>query len=451
MSFHRARMVVIAAAIIPSAATPAVGDTAKQFEFHAYARGGLALNGEGGYQQVFQLNGSDRAYRLGNKDDFYLELAYVHQWLDAATGGVDLGTRFMISYWGHNVGSDPFDGEPIHFREGYAWVGKVAEAMPELRFWAGQRYYGREYIPMLDLFYSSAEGVGGGVENINVGIGKLAVAYLGATKKVIEMGGMEFEEYERGRMVKSSIDMRLYDVAVPLGKAKFWANLAMVPGGRLEAADRDFDDMWGALVGAQWTMSLPSMGGDNHLGTVYKRGVNNFREFPDSAFLNNGDAGFGDYVNIDEFRSDSWRLLVSDWFAVQPLPKLSVLGTALFRVLDPGPADAMNYWWSAGLQPMYYYGKRFGLGIEGSFDYVIDEALNASGHLAKFTVVQKVLASPHWYANPSIQFFATYAQWDRDLGLAWSWSSHGHGVSYMEPSAQDSHGISAGAMFESYF
>ena len=58
----------------------------------------------------------------------------------------------------------------------------VIKSAPEVTFWAGQRFYDRYDIHPQDYFFLDSSGFGGGAYNIDLGIGSLAIAYLGGIR-----------------------------------------------------------------------------------------------------------------------------------------------------------------------------------------------------------------------------------------------------------------------------
>ena len=72
--------------------------------------------------------------------------------------------------------SDNFN---IFLREAYVEMKNVIKSAPEVTFWAGQRFYDRYNIDSQDYFFLDTSGFGGGVYDIPLGPGKLAIAYLG--------------------------------------------------------------------------------------------------------------------------------------------------------------------------------------------------------------------------------------------------------------------------------
>ena len=91
--------------------------------------------------------------------------------------------------------------DQFRFREAFVEVGNVLRSNPSADFWAGERYYRRLNIDINDFYYLDMSGYGGGIENLNVGIGQVAVSYLGGAKEGLVTNN--------GTYAKSNIDARL--------------------------------------------------------------------------------------------------------------------------------------------------------------------------------------------------------------------------------------------------
>jgi len=186
------------------------------FEFHGYFRSGYGLNGEGGQQVAFQAPGAGAKYRLGNETETYGEFIFVNNWLnpDHATDKAwmktevrfEANTTNSASYanFPNGVGNDQF-----RLREAFIRAGDVFESQPDAKFWAGESYYRRQHIE-IDYFYPlDMSGYGAGVEDLDVKIGKLALAYLAGARQDIATGN--------GYLAKNNVDLRLYDLNGPAG------------------------------------------------------------------------------------------------------------------------------------------------------------------------------------------------------------------------------------------
>jgi maltoporin len=200
------------------------------FEFHGYFRSGYGLNSEGGQQVAFQAPGAGAKFRLGNEAETYGELIFVNNWLNPqhASDKAWMKTEFMIeanttnsaSYanFTNGTGNDQF-----RFREAFVQAGNIFEFQPDAKFWAGERYYRRQHIDIDDFYTLGMSGYGGGVEDLNVGIGKLAVAFLAGARPDIVT--------QNGYLTKSNIDVRFYDLKGPAGLWGGWFNFATSKGG----------------------------------------------------------------------------------------------------------------------------------------------------------------------------------------------------------------------------
>ena len=77
-------------------------------------------------------------------------------------------------------------------------AGNLFESQPDAKFWAGERYYRRQHIEIDDYYPLDMSGYGAGVEDLNLRIGKLAVAFLsGARPDIVTQNGDFSEEQHR--------------------------------------------------------------------------------------------------------------------------------------------------------------------------------------------------------------------------------------------------------------
>ena len=196
-------------------------ETASAFEFHGYFRSGYGLNSAGGQQVPFQAPGAGAKYRLGNEAETYGEWIFVHNFLnpDQTSDRAWAKTEVMIE--SNTTNSNTYAAFPnncadalgrvcndtFRLREAFVQIGNVLESQPNAKFWAGDRYYRRQHIDIDDFYPLDMSGYGGGVEDLNVGIGDLAVAFIsGARPDVVT---------QNGNLAKSNIDVRLGNVKGP--------------------------------------------------------------------------------------------------------------------------------------------------------------------------------------------------------------------------------------------
>src|SRR6266705_3064862 len=200
------------------------------FEFHGYFRSGYGLNSEGGQQVAFQAPGADAKYRLGNEAETYGEFIFVNNWLNPENHSDKawLKTEVMIEANTTNSGSHAnFPGSTgnVHFRlrEAFVRACNILDFQPNAKFWAGERYYRRQHIEINDFYPLDMSGYGAGVEDWNIHIGKVSVAYLAGARPDIVT--------QNGGYAKSNIDVRLYDLKGPFGLWGVWFDFATAKGG----------------------------------------------------------------------------------------------------------------------------------------------------------------------------------------------------------------------------
>lgn len=90
---------------------------------------------------------------------------------------------------------------------------------PTTKFWAGNRFYRRHDIHVTDFYYWNTSGGGGGIEDVPLGPGRLAFAWIGWGST----SGLSYvpqpDPENRAGFSKSTYDLRAYDLPfLPLAK-----------------------------------------------------------------------------------------------------------------------------------------------------------------------------------------------------------------------------------------
>jgi maltoporin len=196
----------------------------RNFSFTAYVRAGVQFNGSGGggnFNFEAPDNPGGRA-RLGNENDTYFELTWkqahmlgdnpdvmdVSMVFTPAIRYVQNRNTFVTGIGGGRENGNDFD---FIMREAYLEMANVFKAAPEITFWGGLRFYDRFNFDPQDYFYLDTSGYGAGVKNIDVGIGKLWLAYLGGLDN-------DLNSPNTGSFYKHTLDARLKDIQIGPGK-----------------------------------------------------------------------------------------------------------------------------------------------------------------------------------------------------------------------------------------
>ena len=369
------------------------------FEFHGYFRSGYGLNGEGGQQVAFQAPGAGAKYRLGNEAETYGEFIFVNNWLNSEHDSakawmkteamIEANTTNSASYanFSGGTGNDQF-----RLREAFIQAGNVLESQPEAKFWAGERYYRRQRVDIDDFYSLDMSGYGGGVEDLNVRIGKLALAYLSGTRPDIVT--------ENGYLTKSNIDVRLYDLKGPAGLWAGWFDFATSKGGTT-TTDTSIPTTNGYAFGLRY-QRLEWHGGYHSFSIQYGTGAaSNFS------------------TSIDDptrFLHSSRRFLAVEQVLFQPNDRFAIMPIFIYqRTKDGNPLHGWDQWVSFGARPEVFFTNYLSLAFEGGFDHVHSQSGQYDGWLRKVTIAPQIGAGRKFFSRPVLRAFLTYASWSEGL------------------------------------
>jgi maltoporin len=371
------------------------------FEFHGYFRSGYGLNSKGGQQVAFQAPGADAKYRLGNETETYAELILVNNWLNPERNGgkawlkteamIEANTSNSASYanFPGSTGNDQF-----RLREAFVRGGHFFESQPDAKFWAGERYYRRQHIEIDDFYPLDMSGYGGGIEDLNLRIGKVSVAYLSGARPDIVT--------RNGNYAKNNIDVRFYDLKGPFGLFGFWFDYATAKGGRTETGTV-IPTVSGYAVGFRH-QRLEWHGGYHTFSIQYGKGpASNFSTLIEepTPYLNNSE-----------------RLLIAEHLLLQPNDRFAIMPIFIFqRKRDGQPGHGFNDWVSFGARPEVFFTKYLSLAFETGFDHTEgfvttqNGNTNFDGWLRKFTIAPQIGAGRQFFSRPVLRVFLTYANW----------------------------------------
>jgi maltoporin len=374
-------------------------DQAKTFEFHGYLRSGYGLNSRGGQQVAFQAPGADAKYRLGNEAETYAEMIFVDNLVNPQhdPGQAWVKTEVLVeantsnsANWGtfpNGIGNDQF-----RFREAFVQAGNVFASQPLAKFWAGERYYRRYQSHINDFYISDMSGYGGGVEDLDVKVGKMAVAFLAGARPDITT--------ENGNYAKSNIDVRLYDVKAPGGKLAAWFNFANAKGGTTPKGTV-IPSSSGYAFGLAH-QRLEWKGGYNWFSVQYGKGAaSNFS------------------TTIDDptpFIKDTKRFRIAEHMLVQTNDKFAIQPVFVYqRTQNGNPREGWNQWLSFGARPQYFFTDHLSVAFEAGLDRTRSGNGQYDGWLRKFTIAPQIGAGRKFFSRPVLRLFVTYASWSNGL------------------------------------
>src|SRR5215475_11122136 len=364
------------------------------FEFHGYFRSGYGLNSEGGQQVAFQAPGAAAKYRLGNEAETYGEFIFVNNWVNPDHDSdkawfktevmLEANTTNSASYSNFNngMGNDQF-----RLREVFVRAGNILDSQPNAKFWAGERYYRRQHIDINDFYPLDMSGYGAGFEDVHLGPGKLAVAYLAGARPDLVT--------ENGFLAKNNIDVRLYDMKGPLGLWSAWFDFATAKGGQTTTGNL-IPTTNGYAFGLRH-QRLEWHGGYHSLEVGYGTGAaSNFSTSID---------------NPTAFINSTARLVVTEHLLLQPNDRFAIMPIFVYeRTKDGNPHHDWNQWVSFGARPEVFFTKHISLAFEAGFDHTHSPG-QYDGWLRKYTIAPQIGGGRKFFSRPVLRAFLTYANW----------------------------------------
>jgi len=372
------------------------------FEFHGYFRSGYGLNSKGGLQVAFQAPGAGAKYRLGNEAETYGELIFVNNWLNPTHDSAKAWakTEFLIeanttnsnnyANFANDIGNDQF-----RLREAFVSMGNLFESQPNAKFWAGERYYRRQHIEIDDFYPLDMSGYGAGVEDFDVGIAKMALAFLSGARPDIAT--------QNGNLAKSNIDLRFYDLKGPLGLWAGWFDFATQKGGKTQT---------GTTLPAVPTTNGFAVG-LRHERLEWHGGYHEFSIQYGTGAASNFSTSLDDPTY---FFNSSARLLVAEHLLLQPNDRFAIMPIFVFqRTRDGVPHHGWDEWVSLGARPEIFFTKNLSLAVEGGFDHTHSASGLYGGWLRKITVAPQIGVGRKFFSRPVLRTFLTYANWSDGL------------------------------------
>ncbi len=387
-----------------------------------YFRAGYGRDDEGGPQVAFQAPGALAKYRLGNEAENYGELAFGKNFyvpglfkVDDSAPQTDIPSgplaRLQARISIYNPYQDLLDSGDTDFGLPEIWtsVGNVVPAMPSMKFWAGSRFYRRHDIHINDFFFYNMSGTGGGVEDIELPFGKLAVAWIGAASTSGFSDLPEPDAENEAGFSKNNWDIRLYDVPLPLGKGEFGLVYANADSGE-DADGNSAEDSDGLALSFLHTRE----------GFISKDGVNKFSLQAGFGAARTFTSGFETFNRPDGAfirpeASDSWRFRATEHFTANLSEHFSIGPALVYQFTDYKEDGGIVHWASAGVRPIWHINKYIDVAGEAGVDWVKEEASGNEGPVYKLTLAPQISLGNRFMSRPVLRAFITYAHWNDDF------------------------------------
>ena len=408
---------------VPLAIAVAAGILSAQagaVDFKGYARSGIGWTGSGGEQQCFQATGAQSKYRLGNECETYAELKLGQEvWKEGDKSFYfDTNVAYSVSQ------QNDWESTSPAFREANVQGKNLIEWLPGSTIWAGKRFYQRHDVHMIDFYYWDISGPGAGIENIDLGFGKLSLA---ATRSSESGGSATFADRDANgdRVYDNVVPNDVFDVRL--------AGLETNPGGTLEPGvdygHTNIPDDYYLQPGASkdgWLFTA------EHTQSMMK-GFNKFvLQYGTDSMTSNG-KGIPQGGSVDNDGS-MWRVL--DHGAITLADRWDLMYVGMYQNIDRDNNNGTE-WWTVGVRPMFKWTPIMSTLLEVGYDNVKSQKTDEKNSQYKITLAQQWQAGDSIWSRPAIRVFATYAKWDEKWGYANnSDTGYTSGVAYSDTSAK---------------
>jgi maltoporin len=234
----------------------------RNFTFSVYLRSGVGFNGNGGPQdfKFVMPENVGGEWRLGNEPDTYMELTFKQAHLlgdspDVMDVAMTFTPRFSYSTSKTTDISQFSPSTEISLRQAFVEAKNFIKSAPEVTVWAGQRFYDRHDIHIHDYFFDDYSGYGMGFDNIDLGFGKLMVAYLGGIRDDFNFSstttGTTISDPRRGGFYLHTADVRIRDIDLFGGKLELIGDYQFFKGGTYQISGGNPDLVIGDTSGGR--------------------------------------------------------------------------------------------------------------------------------------------------------------------------------------------------------
>ncbi|NLS14079.1 carbohydrate porin [Vibrio sp. SM6] len=340
-----------------------------------------------------------------NKNDGKGEL---NQVIRATQGYGNFRLGNELNWWEAGVKADVYQHQDVHFDttlylgSGESW-GDVSliqawssahgliEGQPTATIWAGERFYRRHEVHMIDVKYWDTSSTGFGVEGLDFGFAQGHFAWLAPNSS------------GDGRVLHN-LDARLSGIQVS-------ENGSVTLGLNYVFAQNDHYEEKNITTSGAMLSALHFYGWEKGSNTLaFQYGIDAL-----AGGLMSAEGGSNrKYSTGVEHEGQSWRIF--NYGDVNLTDNIQMMYSFAYQdnQLDN---DEGEKWLSVGARPQYAWNDYMATALEIGFESVESQKGLGTNELTKITIAQMFQAGKGVWARPSLRLFATYAdqttEWDR--------------------------------------
>ena len=348
-------------------------------EYHGYFRAGLGSSTDSrGPQSCYGLGGNTMRYRLGNECDTYGEFEYQKEMAKSPNGVSFVGHVMVAAYTPSSAVSD----SELSMSKMYVEAKNIA-VLNGGTAWIGKRYYMRPDIHMLDLQYINMNGTGGGIDQYQLGPGRISYGFFKDNDKPGNSAIRQNLVYQ-GIPVNRDGTLEVLTTLITPDKKDSTSH-----GGWQATVLHKQDKVWGGAntFGIQYGVGPGTGAGGqccDRMGTT--------------GSIRNG--------------SDVTRLRIFNSLWIQPTPEWSAEMVAVVQRDKSDVSGGSSTWTSLGVRPVYAVNDNFKLQFELGTDRVTSPTGGAAQRLTKLTFAPTLTAGKGYWSRPELRAFVTYGKWN---------------------------------------
>lgn len=365
-------------------------------DFSGYFRAGTGLNTAGGTMTCFKAPGADTKWRLGNECDYVIE-PNLNATLATLDDKSEWHVHFMPSVfkaWGGAADGAGDQSLITRFGQVYAYGNNIPQLLNGT-VWAGRRFYNRLQFGINDYFIEHNDGDGFGLENMDVGIGKLSAAVM------LNPNGNNLAVNNDNRM---AIPLRLTDIKLGSTKLDVYGTLESQTKSKNQAA-----------------LTVPAETKDGYALGVYYTVPTSFATIMAGLRYNKNEDFSKDNKSSGGQNTQVTRAIVQLSGGIGAI-KTNWDFITMYRVKKDTLALTKEKLTSVGARTDTHIGGPFRFLAEIGTDRVTPEG-QATRTLNKLTLATAISAGKDAWSRPTVRLFYTYANWNEatriNLGNPW--------------------------------
>lgn len=410
---------------------------AAPIDFHGYFRSGGGSATKGGKEVCYRLPGGSMGFfRLGNECDTYATLDF------AAPLGEMSGVKFKaitnIAYGTQQIAN--WEQSTPAWRQLFVEASNLGPgAFKDASVWLGKRFYKNPDIHILDYtWWEPAQGPGVGIDQVDVGAGKLSYAIFRsgntAWDKSGSSSGYSLGEFRPGIIRGGDAQVQNHDIR--LQQIPLWADAQLEVGANVILKDNRENAEGKGGLGLTAHLTQNMLGGSNNVIFQYAK---------DAANLNgSGSPGFAG-------KHKGWRVIDSAVIEPQGLP-ITAAFVAAYQSESFRADGKRDKSFTLGARPQYHFTDVYSLAFEGGYQSLKPADGGDTRKLTKATIAAQMSMGRSFWSRPALRAYYTYARWNNAAKAAGSVTCTGRDCATAVTGFENTnHGSTYGFQVETWF